>query len=156
VLVHLSKNAAGQFSFNPLSVNLMSEVFKVVFALAVLLALVSGGGCWRGGRAQERGDARSERQGVCACVQQRPLLSSLITTLHTHARAARTHATGHGASGCADVSLPALLRGGRAPQLAAGCPSGAVRGQQLPQVCDAGMCVAVSQCIIMPWSGQPH
>lgn len=41
VLVHLSKNDKGKFSFNPLSVNLMVEVFKVVFALVVLLILVS-------------------------------------------------------------------------------------------------------------------
>jgi hypothetical protein len=41
VLVHLSKNDKGKFSFNPLSVNLMTEVFKVVFALVVLLILVS-------------------------------------------------------------------------------------------------------------------
>lgn len=40
VLVHLSKNDKGKFSFNPLSVNLMVEVFKVVFALVVLLILV--------------------------------------------------------------------------------------------------------------------
>lgn len=42
VLVHLSKNDKGKFSFNPLSVNLMTEVFKVVFALVVLLVLVRG------------------------------------------------------------------------------------------------------------------
>jgi hypothetical protein len=41
VLVHLSKNDKGQFSFNPISVNLMTEVFKVVSALIVLLILVS-------------------------------------------------------------------------------------------------------------------
>lgn len=41
VLVHLSKNDKGKFSFNPISVNLMTEVFKVVFALIVLLILVS-------------------------------------------------------------------------------------------------------------------
>lgn len=41
VLVHLSKNDKGKFSFNPISVNLMTEVFKVVFALIVLLVLVS-------------------------------------------------------------------------------------------------------------------
>jgi hypothetical protein len=41
VLVHLSKNDKGKFSFNPISVNLMVEIFKVVFALIVLLILVS-------------------------------------------------------------------------------------------------------------------
>jgi hypothetical protein len=41
VLVHLSKNDKGKFSFNPISVNLMVEVFKVTFALIVLLILVS-------------------------------------------------------------------------------------------------------------------
>lgn len=41
MLVHLSKNDKGKFSFNPISVNLMTEVFKVVFALIVLLVLVS-------------------------------------------------------------------------------------------------------------------
>lgn len=41
VLVHLSKNKSGKFSFNPISVNLMTEIFKVVFALTVLLFLVS-------------------------------------------------------------------------------------------------------------------
>jgi hypothetical protein len=40
VLVHLSKNKAGGFSFNPLSVNLLTEVVKVMFALATLVALV--------------------------------------------------------------------------------------------------------------------
>lgn len=41
MLVHLSKNEKGQFSFNPISVNLLTEVVKVVFALVVLLFLVS-------------------------------------------------------------------------------------------------------------------
>jgi hypothetical protein len=41
VLVHLSKNKSGKFSFNPISVNLMTEVCKVIFALTVLLCLVS-------------------------------------------------------------------------------------------------------------------
>ncbi|WIA30660.1 hypothetical protein OEZ86_000734 [Tetradesmus obliquus] len=42
VLVHLSKNKSGKFSFNPISVNLMTEIFKVVFALTVLLFLGTG------------------------------------------------------------------------------------------------------------------
>jgi len=45
VLVHMSKNESGKFSFNPVSVNLMTEVFKVVFALIVLLVLVSVACC---------------------------------------------------------------------------------------------------------------
>jgi hypothetical protein len=40
VLVHLSKNKSGKFSFNPISVNLMTEICKVIFALTVLLFLV--------------------------------------------------------------------------------------------------------------------
>eukprot|EP00879_Flechtneria_rotunda_P018869 GHRR01019806.1.p1 GENE.GHRR01019806.1~~GHRR01019806.1.p1 ORF type:complete len:305 (+),score=54.88 GHRR01019806.1:786-1700(+) len=42
VLVHLSKNKSGKFSFNPISVNLMTEVCKVIFALLVLLCLGTG------------------------------------------------------------------------------------------------------------------
>ncbi|KAF8068383.1 CMP-sialic acid transporter 2 [Scenedesmus sp. PABB004] len=42
VLVHLSKNESGKFSFNPISVNLMTEIFKVASALGVLLVLVRG------------------------------------------------------------------------------------------------------------------
>ena len=41
MLVHLSKNKSGKFSFNPISVNLMTEVAKVAFALIVLLCLVT-------------------------------------------------------------------------------------------------------------------
>jgi hypothetical protein len=41
VLVHLSKNKSGKFSFNPVSVNLLTELAKTTFAFCVLLALVS-------------------------------------------------------------------------------------------------------------------
>lgn len=44
VLVHLSKNDKGKFSFNPVAVNLMTELAKTLFALAVLLTLVSRAG----------------------------------------------------------------------------------------------------------------
>jgi hypothetical protein len=42
VLVHLSKNKEGKFSFDPISVNLLTEVAKSLFALSVLLLVVSG------------------------------------------------------------------------------------------------------------------
>jgi hypothetical protein len=42
VLVHLSKAPDGKYAFNPLAVNLMVEIAKVAFALAVLVALGSG------------------------------------------------------------------------------------------------------------------
>jgi hypothetical protein len=41
VLVHLSKNKDGKFSFDPISVNLLTEVAKSLFALGVLLLVVS-------------------------------------------------------------------------------------------------------------------
>lgn len=41
VLVHLSKNKDGKFTFNPVSINLMVELAKSVFALLVLFVLVS-------------------------------------------------------------------------------------------------------------------
>ena len=41
VLVHLSKNKDGKFSFDPISVNLLTELAKTIFALVVLLILVS-------------------------------------------------------------------------------------------------------------------
>ena len=40
VLVHMSKNAQGTFSFNPLSINLLVELAKTAFALSVLLIMV--------------------------------------------------------------------------------------------------------------------
>ena len=40
VLVHMSKNAQGTFSFNPLSINLLVELAKTAFALSILLAVV--------------------------------------------------------------------------------------------------------------------
>lgn len=49
VLVHLSKNKEGKFSFNPVSVNLLVEVTKTVFALLVLIALVRSGAGWHEG-----------------------------------------------------------------------------------------------------------
>jgi hypothetical protein len=70
VLVHLSKNDKGKFSFNPLSVNLMVEVFKVVFALVVLLILVSNSSSsssstpWRS-RQQHGRLAAGRRQVMC-------------------------------------------------------------------------------------------
>lgn len=41
VLVHLSKNKQGTYSFHPVSVNFMVEVTKTAFALVTLLLLVS-------------------------------------------------------------------------------------------------------------------
>ncbi|KAK9837659.1 hypothetical protein WJX74_002350 [Apatococcus lobatus] len=42
VLVHMSKNAQGTFSFNPLSINLLVELAKTAFALSVLLVMGTG------------------------------------------------------------------------------------------------------------------
>eukprot|EP00877_Chromochloris_zofingiensis_P012402 jgi/Chrzof1/7415/Cz02g22130.t1 len=42
VLVHLSKNKDGKFTFNPVSINLMVELAKSVFALLVLFVLGTG------------------------------------------------------------------------------------------------------------------
>jgi hypothetical protein len=61
VLVHLSKNDKGQFSFNPISVNLMTEVFKVVFALVVLLILVSSSCSSRNCSLRSRSSHSSQR-----------------------------------------------------------------------------------------------
>lgn len=41
VLVHMSKNSKGTYSFDPISVNFLVEVAKALFALAMLLFLVS-------------------------------------------------------------------------------------------------------------------
>ena len=41
VLVHLSKNKQGAYSFNPVAVNLMTEITKTTFALITLLVFVS-------------------------------------------------------------------------------------------------------------------
>lgn len=40
VLVHLSKNAQGSFSFNPVSINFLVEVVKTTFAIGMLLLYV--------------------------------------------------------------------------------------------------------------------
>jgi len=42
VLVHLSKGADGKYAYNPLAVNLLVEIAKVLFALSVLVAVGSG------------------------------------------------------------------------------------------------------------------
>uniref|UniRef100_A0A7S0RYF6 CMP-sialic acid transporter n=1 Tax=Chlamydomonas leiostraca TaxID=1034604 RepID=A0A7S0RYF6_9CHLO len=42
VLVHLSKNAEGKYSFNPVSVNFLTELAKTIFALITLLVLGTG------------------------------------------------------------------------------------------------------------------
>lgn len=42
ILVHMSKNAEGKFSYNPVSVNFLTEVCKVLFALVVLLFVGTG------------------------------------------------------------------------------------------------------------------
>lgn len=42
VLVHLSKNAKGTYSFNPVSINFLTEIAKTVYALVVLLFLGTG------------------------------------------------------------------------------------------------------------------
>lgn len=36
----MSKDAQGKFSYNPVSVNLVTEVFKVVFAVLTLMSVV--------------------------------------------------------------------------------------------------------------------
>jgi hypothetical protein len=41
VLVHMSKNSAGQYSYTPLAVNFLVEVAKTIFALITLLIFVS-------------------------------------------------------------------------------------------------------------------
>lgn len=41
VLVHLSKNAQGKFSFNPVSINFLVEVVKTTFAIGMLILYVS-------------------------------------------------------------------------------------------------------------------
>lgn len=41
VLVHLSKNAQGTFSFNPVSINFLVEVVKTIFAIIMLILYVS-------------------------------------------------------------------------------------------------------------------
>lgn len=40
ILVYMSKNSDGKFSYNPVSVNFLTEVCKVIFALGVLLISV--------------------------------------------------------------------------------------------------------------------
>ena len=40
VLVHLSKNAQGSFSFNPVSINFLVEVVKTTFAVGMLILYV--------------------------------------------------------------------------------------------------------------------
>lgn len=45
VLVHMSKNKSGKYSFNPVSVNLMVELAKTLFALITLLIFVSTMSC---------------------------------------------------------------------------------------------------------------
>jgi drug/metabolite transporter (DMT)-like permease len=42
VLVHLSKGTDGKYAYNPLAVNLLVEIAKTLFALAVLMAVGSG------------------------------------------------------------------------------------------------------------------
>lgn len=42
VLVHMSKNSSGKFSFDPVSVNFLTELTKTVVALCVLLVLGTG------------------------------------------------------------------------------------------------------------------
>jgi hypothetical protein len=41
VLVHLSKNKQGSYSFDPVSINFLTEIAKTVFALATLFIFVS-------------------------------------------------------------------------------------------------------------------
>lgn len=41
ILVHMSKDAHGKFSYNPVSVNLMTEIFKVIFAIFTLTSVVT-------------------------------------------------------------------------------------------------------------------
>ena len=42
VLVHMSKGPDGKFPFHPVSINLLVEVAKTVFATIVLMIYVSG------------------------------------------------------------------------------------------------------------------
>ena len=42
VLVHMSKGPDGKFPFHPVSINLLVEVTKTVFATGVLVIYVSG------------------------------------------------------------------------------------------------------------------
>ena len=42
VLVHMAKDSSGKFPFNPVSVNLLVELAKTLFALATLVIYVSG------------------------------------------------------------------------------------------------------------------
>jgi len=39
ILVHMSKDAQGKFSYNPVSVNLVTEIFKVIFAICTLMSV---------------------------------------------------------------------------------------------------------------------
>ncbi len=41
VLVHLSKNSKGQYSFSPVAVNFLVELAKTLFAVVTLLVFVS-------------------------------------------------------------------------------------------------------------------
>lgn len=41
ILVHLSKDKDGHFAFNPLGVNFMTEIVKCIFAIGLLMYLVS-------------------------------------------------------------------------------------------------------------------
>ena len=41
VLVHASKDASGKFPYHPVSINLLVEVAKTLFAMCVLVAYVS-------------------------------------------------------------------------------------------------------------------
>lgn len=43
ILVHMSKDSNGKFSFNPISVNLLTEVFKLVFAIGTLFVTHDSG-----------------------------------------------------------------------------------------------------------------
>lgn len=42
VLVHMSKGPDGKFPFHPVSINLLVEVAKTIFATVVLMLYVSG------------------------------------------------------------------------------------------------------------------
>ncbi len=42
VLVHLSKNKEGTYSFDPLSLNFMTEITKTLFALVTLIIFGTG------------------------------------------------------------------------------------------------------------------
>lgn len=119
MLVHLSKNKSGKFSFNPVSVNLLTELTKTAFALAVLLVVV--GACWAGGCAAPLGQGargggrrstgrrvlvwgmRLQSSAVSASVPilHAPLRSILHTTVHV-----RSHtAPGHWTAGAPHVPL---------------------------------------------------